>query len=306
MTGPALCPDQETLAALLRGTLSPEHEEQVTRHLEGCAACEARVQHLEAQADPLVEALRQASQKTRPVARASTEPLLAAAGTERSGGAAALPVSARTAPAPFPHPDIVQGQFDAHTTWWRLPHRRRGDNLPDARAGIRPTPEVGLRRGRPVTNSQGQASVPVQANGKYGSYSVSAALATLPQVGVASFALTNLYVTTTTVKASSTSPVFGEVVTLTATVGIAASSASPPGAVTFWNGDAALGTAALSRGQAVLKINGLDLGANVITATYGGSSAYAASTALPQTVTVGQAASKTQLTASTAASARPR
>jgi WD40 repeat protein len=52
------CPGHNTLADLLLGVLSPEHEDVVLRHLEGCTACDALARELEAQGDPLIEALR--------------------------------------------------------------------------------------------------------------------------------------------------------------------------------------------------------------------------------------------------------
>jgi eukaryotic-like serine/threonine-protein kinase len=85
MTGHERCPDQETLAALLRGTLAPELEEHVTQHLEGCAACEARVQQLETLADPMVEALRQSSQRSEWAAQTMADPALPAAGIQLEG-----------------------------------------------------------------------------------------------------------------------------------------------------------------------------------------------------------------------------
>jgi WD40 repeat protein len=53
------CPSHETLASFLLGKLPAEQEEAVTSHLETCAACEARAQQLEQEADPVIAALRQ-------------------------------------------------------------------------------------------------------------------------------------------------------------------------------------------------------------------------------------------------------
>ncbi len=59
MTRDGHCPSHETLVALLSGELPPEQQEAVNRHVEACAACEARAQRIEQEADPVVAALRQ-------------------------------------------------------------------------------------------------------------------------------------------------------------------------------------------------------------------------------------------------------
>src|SRR5438046_5186965 len=61
MAGPSGCPDHQTLTAYLFGTLPQEQEAAVGGHVEQCADCEARVQQIEQQTDPLVEALRYSS-----------------------------------------------------------------------------------------------------------------------------------------------------------------------------------------------------------------------------------------------------
>jgi eukaryotic-like serine/threonine-protein kinase len=53
------CPGRDLLTSLLLGTLPPEQEESITRHLEGCPACEVHAQQLEQTTDPLIDALRQ-------------------------------------------------------------------------------------------------------------------------------------------------------------------------------------------------------------------------------------------------------
>jgi WD40 repeat protein/anti-sigma factor RsiW len=52
------CPDRDTLTALVLGTLAPESEESITVHLEACASCENRLQEIEQNTDPLIDALR--------------------------------------------------------------------------------------------------------------------------------------------------------------------------------------------------------------------------------------------------------
>ena len=84
---------------------------------------------------------------------------------------------------------------------------------------------------------------------------------------------------TTTVLASSLNPAFtGQSITFTATV--AASSGTPPNGevITFSNGSAILGTAALSGGVAVLTMASLPAGIYSVTARYPGDSTFAAST----------------------------
>src|SRR5271163_201143 len=86
-------------------------------------------------------------------------------------------------------------------------------------------------------------------------------------------------VTTTTLAASSTSFPVGTSVTLTATVAAAAGNGTPTGTVTFLNGSTTLGTATLNgSGVATLNTTALPVASNSITAAYGGSTAFAAST----------------------------
>ena len=81
---------------------------------------------------------------------------------------------------------------------------------------------------------------------------------------------------------SSTNPsIFGQAVTLTATV-----SPSPTGIVTFYDGTTVLGTKTLASGKATLTTSLLPSGARFLKAYYGGNDTYAASTsaALAETV----------------------
>ncbi len=114
-----------------------------------------------------------------------------------------------------------------------------------------------------------------------------------------SVVLTAMDPTTTTVSSASTPapPVFGQSVSLTATVmGPSGSSTKPTGSVQFFNNSTSLGTIALANGTATLDVSSLPVAANSITAEYLGDTNFAASTSTPPTtVTVGKAASSTTL-----------
>jgi sugar lactone lactonase YvrE len=110
----------------------------------------------------------------------------------------------------------------------------------------------------------------------------------------------HLIATTTTLTAVPTTLVYGQTLTLTATV-TPASGGPPTGTVTFYNGSVSLGSAALdSRGVATLTLTPA-VGAYSITASYGGSTTDAPSfsTAVAVDVTAATAATTTTtLTAS--------
>jgi hypothetical protein len=94
--------------------------------------------------------------------------------------------------------------------------------------------------------------------------------------------------TTTTLQTSVPSAVFGQTETLTATV--TSSAGTPTGTVTFFDGTTALGSATLNAaGQATLAVS-LGVGNHVLTASFGGTSAFAASTSAPVNQTVSPAA----------------
>jgi large repetitive protein len=80
----------------------------------------------------------------------------------------------------------------------------------------------------------------------------------------------------------------GQPVTLTATVtGLAPGDVTPTGAVTFFDGATALGTAPLdASGEAVLIVNALTSGQHSLTASYGGDPNNQASTSDPFALTV--------------------
>lgn len=93
--------------------------------------------------------------------------------------------------------------------------------------------------------------------------------------------------TTQTTLASSQNPSqFGQPVTFTATV--TATGGTPAGTVTFADGGATIGSATLSGGVATFAVSTLAIGSHTITASYGGSTAFAPSTSpsLAQTVNV--------------------
>lgn len=83
--------------------------------------------------------------------------------------------------------------------------------------------------------------------------------------------------TTATVVTSSANPsVFGQSVTLTATV--SSSGGAPTGSVTFSDGSTVLGSEPLANGQATFTSSSFSVGSHSITAVYGGDGTYQAST----------------------------
>lgn len=104
--------------------------------------------------------------------------------------------------------------------------------------------------------------------------------------------------TTTTLKSSATNVVYGDSVTLTATV----ASSSATGTVTFYEGSTELGTATLVGGVATYTTTDLAEGTETIEAEYGGDDTYDGSTSAAVTVIVSDslAATITTLSASTA------
>jgi hypothetical protein len=93
--------------------------------------------------------------------------------------------------------------------------------------------------------------------------------------------------TTTTLKASAVSITAGTSVTFTATAAPASGTTVPTGTVTFKDGTATLGTGTLnSTGVATYSTSSLAVGAQSITAVYGGDSNFSGSTSSAVTVTV--------------------
>jgi hypothetical protein len=103
-------------------------------------------------------------------------------------------------------------------------------------------------------------------------------------------------VTTTTLESAPNPSVFGESVTLTATVSADGQSVPDGESVFFLNGTAQLESATLTGGTATLATTALPVGTDSITASYGGDSNLAGSTSTAVNQIVAQASTTTQLT----------
>ena len=120
----------------------------------------------------------------------------------------------------------------------------------------------------------------------------------IPRVAAVA-SVTVLPATTTGLVASSGTTSFGQAVTLTATIKRVSGSGVPMGVVTFKSNGMAIGAGTLNTvGVATLATTKLAVGADKVTASYGGSSAYAASTSATVTHTVVAGSSKMTLTSS--------
>ncbi len=107
--------------------------------------------------------------------------------------------------------------------------------------------------------------------------------------------------TTTTLAASPTSSVFGQSVTLTATVSTSTpTSCTPSGPVTFSNGGTSLGTGTISSGKATLTTSSLPVGTDSLTASFPGSGGCPSSASTATPFVVSQASTTTALTAAPA------
>jgi N-acetylneuraminic acid mutarotase len=148
-----------------------------------------------------------------------------------------------------------------------------------------------------TTNALGQASINVQANNKGGTFSV---LASVSGLNWASFSLTNLVATTTTLKANTPNFVFGQSAVLSASVAAPAGMARATGSVTFYDEGDALGTVPLVKGVAKLVVANLDVGTDSYTAVYSGNVAYATSGSATVSTTTAQAATRVKLVTSSA------
>jgi hypothetical protein len=92
--------------------------------------------------------------------------------------------------------------------------------------------------------------------------------------------------TTTSLTISPTSPLAGQVVTLTATVTPASVGALPiSGSVIFYSGTTQIGTGTVSGGVAVATFTPTGTAAETLTAVYSGDTLYAASTSIPVVIT---------------------
>jgi hypothetical protein len=107
--------------------------------------------------------------------------------------------------------------------------------------------------------------------------------------------------TTTALVESIATSVWGQGVTLTASV--ATKSGAPSGSVVFRDGSTSLGTVSLnSSAKALLAISNLPVGTDSLTAQYTGSSSFASSTSSVVKQTVGKASTTTSLSVSAASS----
>lgn len=102
--------------------------------------------------------------------------------------------------------------------------------------------------------------------------------------------------TATTVTAPATS-VFGETVTLSATVATDVTAATPTGTVTFLDGTRVLGSGPLSAGTVTLDTAALTVNTHAVTASYSGDGLFMASTAAPAKIATAKATSTTTLAA---------
>jgi Bacterial Ig-like domain (group 3)/Beta-propeller repeat len=104
---------------------------------------------------------------------------------------------------------------------------------------------------------------------------------------------------TIALKSSGNSTVFGQSVTLTATVKATSGATVPTGYVTFMDGSTVLGTGSLnSSGVATFSSSALSVGNHTITAVYSGDSTFAAITSAVLSQKVNQDATKTTLATS--------
>ena len=129
-----------------------------------------------------------------------------------------------------------------------------------------------------------------------GSHNITASYGGDANYGAASMALTQTVkaTTATTLSASSVTVTPGQTVQLTASVAPATAS----GTVQFFDGGAAIGTAALSGGASVLAVSSLAVGSHTLTAVYSGDGSNVASTSTAVVVTVSKAAASLTLTSS--------
>ncbi|HEX7974130.1 MAG TPA: Ig-like domain-containing protein, partial [Anaerolineales bacterium] len=81
--------------------------------------------------------------------------------------------------------------------------------------------------------------------------------------------------------------VFGQSVTLTATVSVLAPGAgTPTGSVSFFDGSSLLGSGSLSGGVATFSTNALPVGSRNLTAQYNGDSSFTGSISPPKVLTI--------------------
>jgi len=102
----------------------------------------------------------------------------------------------------------------------------------------------------------------------------------------------------TTLKSSKNPSVFGQRITLTASVAPVVKAPTLTGIVTFLDGAVTLGTASLKLGKATITTAGLSTGTHTITAVYGGTTVYGSSSSTVLIQKVNPASTKVVLTSS--------
>ena len=108
--------------------------------------------------------------------------------------------------------------------------------------------------------------------------------------------------TTTTLTASNLTPASGQAVLLTAAV----APIPPTGTISFYNGSTLLGTQTVNaQGGATLSVTNLPVGVDAVTATFSGSSGYAASTSPAVSISVASSSNRATTTQLSASSLTP-
>ncbi len=135
----------------------------------------------------------------------------------------------------------------------------------------------------PTTDLTGTATINFTANAHVGAYTVSFSLS--GAASPSSVTMTNTAIpTTTTLTVSTTTPVEGANITLTAVVG--STTGTPGGSVTFFAGTTQLGTATITGGSAVLVVAAPAAGNYSITAEYPATDPFGTSTSNAITLNV--------------------
>jgi parallel beta-helix repeat protein len=158
--------------------------------------------------------------------------------------------------------------------------------------------------GTVAVNGNGVATLTISSL-SVASHAITASFAGDANDAASSAALTQVVnkVSTTTTLASTANPsVYGQSITLTATV----AGSSPSGSVVFMDGSTVLGTISLSGGKASLTMSSFAVGAHAITATYSGDTNNGASSAaLNQTVNKDKTTTSVTSSSSTVSSVQP-
>jgi predicted outer membrane repeat protein len=160
------------------------------------------------------------------------------------------------------------------------------------------------------TFATANGSVTIQANGSYAytpnagfvgndSFPFTAQTADDGTSGTVNVTVNPQLQSATALTSSANPAVYGQNISLTATVTAATGSGTPTGSVIFMDGNNALGSATLnSSGVATLGVSLTALATNHLTATYSGDSTFESSTSSTLSQTVNKAASSVTLTSS--------